>query len=120
MKPYTFINFRKDTYYISGKKTKTGKMTYICSLKEDNALAELPEGYEIYESPNAQVFCRKIQKKIITDAELQMVENFLKEHCKLSPVKIDLKKDCIFIWTPDPDNQIMASDIGIFEPEILA
>ena len=115
MKPYKYINFRKDTYYIHGKETKTGKMGYICSQKEDNALAELPEGYEIYENPNAQVFCRKIQKKLITDAEIQLVEKLLKKHCKLSPIKIDIKKNCIFIWTPDPDNQIMASDIGIFD-----
>ena len=115
MKPYTYINFRKDTYYIHGKDTKTGKITYICSQKGDHALAELPEGYEIYENPNAQVFCRKIQKQMITKAEIQLVEKLLKEHCKLSPVKIDLKKDCIFIWTPDRDGQMMASDIGILD-----
>ena len=59
-------------------KTKTGAPQYFFSMKAEGDLAEaIPEGYEIYENPNAQVFLRKIQPKLIWDSERAIVEKHL-------------------------------------------
>ncbi len=53
----THINRKRVTYYLHVGKTKTGKPRYYFSTKTPaNTASEIPEGYEIYENPNAQVF----------------------------------------------------------------
>ncbi|MGO8748660.1 MAG: hypothetical protein ACLQNE_22040 [Thermoguttaceae bacterium] len=55
------INRKRQTYFLHEEKTKTGKSTYFFSKDSKGDLLEtIPEGYEIYEHPNAQVFLRKI------------------------------------------------------------
>ena len=62
------------TYTLRQGKSKTGTPQYFLSMKAEEDLAEaIPEGYEIYENPNAQVFLRKIQPKLIWDSERAMV-----------------------------------------------
>jgi hypothetical protein len=66
--PIQHINRRRQTYYLHERKTKTGTPNYFFSMKSEGSLVEeIPEGYEIYENPNAQVFMRKIQPQIISD-----------------------------------------------------
>jgi hypothetical protein len=98
---YNYINYKKQTYFIHSRTTKTGKTSYTCNQKGDNALAKVPEGYEIYENPLGQVFCRLIQEKVINQDEIILVEKLLKKYCKLYPVKVDIKKNVISIWTPN-------------------
>jgi hypothetical protein len=65
------INRKGKTYYLHEGKTKTGKPKYFFSMKsEGNLVNKMPEGYEIYENPNAQVFLRKIQPQIVTPEEV--------------------------------------------------
>ncbi|KKM87650.1 hypothetical protein LCGC14_1266760 [marine sediment metagenome] len=53
----TYINRKEDIYYLHKGKTKTGKPKYFFSKKRNGDLVEkIPDGYEIYENPNAQVF----------------------------------------------------------------
>jgi hypothetical protein len=63
----------------------------------------IPEGYEIYETPNAQVFLRKIQNKIISDEERAVVENGMRNYSRIKKYKIDIKKNIIQIYTPNQD-----------------
>ena len=45
-------------------------------MKSEGTLVDkVPDGFEIYENPNAQVFLRRIQPKIITDEEVALVEH---------------------------------------------
>lgn len=37
----------------------------------------IPEGFEVYENPNARVFLRKVQPKTITDEEVEVVKRGL-------------------------------------------
>jgi len=69
--PITYINRKQKTFYLHQGKTKTGKSKYHFSMKAEGDLEDaIPEGFEIYENPNAQVFLRKIPPKLITDQEL--------------------------------------------------
>lgn len=73
-------------------------------MKEDGVLAEsIPEGYEIYEDPNARVSLRKIRPKIITDEEVAIVENGVRDFAKLDNFKIDVKSNSIVVFLPDQD-----------------
>jgi hypothetical protein len=54
--PLSIQNAKGKTYYLYQGTTKTGKPRYYFSMESNGALAEsIPEGFEIYENPNAQV-----------------------------------------------------------------
>jgi len=49
-------------------------------MKVEGDLADaIPEGYEIFENPNAQVFLRKKQPKLTWDSEKAIIEQHLPE-----------------------------------------
>lgn len=98
--PITYTNAKGKTYYLHQGTTKTGKPKYHFSPKSEGNLVEtVPEGYEIYEHPNAQVFLRQIQPKIITDEERQVVEDGMRKYASVSHYKIDVKGNAILIYT---------------------
>lgn len=98
--PVQFKNRKGKTYYLHQGRTKTGTPQYLFSMKTERDLAEaIPEGYEIYENPNAQVFLRKIQPKLIWDSERTIVE----KHLQGSPGSFmcDIKGKTITIFESD-------------------
>ena len=51
------VNRKGQTFYLDETKTKTGKPKYFFSMNGDGGLVKsIPEGFEIYENPDAQVF----------------------------------------------------------------
>ncbi|MEO1347974.1 MAG: hypothetical protein AAFW84_04125 [Cyanobacteria bacterium J06635_15] len=115
----THVNRRQQVYYLHQGKTKTGKPKYFFSMNTEGELVEaVPDGYEIYENPNAQVFLRKIQPKIITDEEIAVVEKGLKQFSKVERFLIDVKKEIISIYTPNQDpselSEILTSTASLF------
>ena len=107
-----YINRRDDTYYLHQGKTKTRKPKYFFSKKRDGLLATvIPDGYEIYENPNAQVFLRRTPAKVFTDEEISTVEDGVRQFAKLEHFKIDIKKNQIVIFLPDQD---IESLVGMF------
>ncbi len=69
------MNDKGQTYYLHQGVTKTGKPKYHFAMKSEGNLVDVtPEGFEIYENPNAQVFLRRIPPKMITDEERQLAE----------------------------------------------
>ena len=70
--PIIYINRRSQTFYLHQGKTNTGRLKYFFSLKSSGSLVKaLPEEYEVYETPNGQVFLRKKKPKIISDSEIR-------------------------------------------------
>lgn len=63
----------------------------------------LPEGYEIYENPNAQVFLRRITPSVFTKEEIAIVRRSVKELSALKNFKIDIRKGAIVVFEPDQD-----------------
>jgi hypothetical protein len=99
-----YINRKGQTYYLHQSQTKTGKPKYFFSLKKSGILVNtVPEGWEIYENPNAQVFLRQIRPKVITDEEINVVKKGLEESGHLKYYLIDSKDDTITIYVPDQD-----------------
>lgn len=107
-----YINRKGQKYYLHQGTTKTGKPKYFFSMKsEGNLVKNIPDGFEIYENPNAQVFLRRTQPKIISDEEIATVDKGVKRFSSLQYYQIDVKKDTIYVYTP---NQNVAGLSEIF------
>jgi hypothetical protein len=97
----TYTNFRGDLYYLHSRKTKKGNTTFQFSKKIGGDLVDdLPEGYEVYETPNGKVFLRKVLKKSIHPEEIKIIEDGVKNHCSIKKFKLDITKDMVYIYTP--------------------
>jgi hypothetical protein len=82
-------------------------------MESNGALAEsIPEGFEIYENPNAQVFLRWIPPKLITDEECQVVEDGMRKYAEVQDYKLDVKGNAIVVYTADQDIETLA---GLFK-----
>ncbi len=97
-----YVNRKGKTYYLHEGKTKTGKPKYFFSMKsEGTQVNTIPEGYEIYENPNAQVFLRKIRPQIITPEEVGIVREGVKHYGKLEYFIVDVKGTQIVVYLCD-------------------
>lgn len=97
-----YVNRKQKKYYLHEGKTKTGKPKYFFSMKADGALVDvIPEGYEIYENPNAQVFLRKIQPQIITPEEVAIVQTGIKKFAQPNYFIVDVKGKHIVVYLCD-------------------
>jgi len=95
-------NFRGKTYYLHGGKTRKGNPRYYFSMKPEGERVDfIPNGYEIYENPEGQVFLRKTRPRIISEEEQALVEKGMEEYAEVKHWKLDIKKDAIIIYTAD-------------------
>ncbi|MGB8699757.1 MAG: hypothetical protein WCD18_10105 [Thermosynechococcaceae cyanobacterium] len=100
--PIQYTNKKGQIFYLHQGTTKTGKPKYFFSMKGDGILVdEVPDGFEIHETPNAQVFLRRIEPAIITDSEKTIVEEGMKIYSKLKYYQIEIKKNKIIIFQAD-------------------
>lgn len=96
---------RSRTWHLHEKATTAGKRTYFFSMDAVGQVVEaLPEGYEVYENPNAQVFLRKRVAPVILPEELALVEAALARHGEVWQYQSDVKKATITVHE--------ASDLG--------
>jgi hypothetical protein len=97
-----YTNRKGKTYYLHVGKTKKGNPRYHFAMEAPGELLkEIPEGYETYENPNAQVFLRKIQPKDIFDDEREILERALRAHADPSKYKIDIKGKVLTVFWAD-------------------
>ena len=107
--PLQYVNRKGRTFYLHQGLTKTGKPKYFFSMKGEGTLVDnIPDGFEIYENPNAQVFLRKIQPKIISDEEVALVEQGMRQFSKVKYYQIDVKKNTIIIYEANQDVDMLA------------
>lgn len=108
-----YVNRKQQLYYLHQGKTKTGKPKYFFSMKsEGNILETIPDGYEIYENPNAQVFLRKIEPSMITNEEKLIVEEGITKKSQVKDCLLDIKKERITIYTPDQNIGLLSELIN--------
>lgn len=95
----TFINRYRSTYYLHVGTTRTGKPKYWFSMKSEGDLADsIPEGYEVYENPDAQVFLRKKLPQVITPEEVAVVRDGLGRLAPDQDCMVDLRKEQIIVY----------------------
>jgi hypothetical protein len=116
--PITHVNAKGQTYYLHQGTTKTGKPKYHFAMKSEGKLAEsIPEGFEIYENPNAQVFLRRIPPKIITDEERRAVAEGMRKYASVQDYKIDVKGRAIIVYTADQSIETLADLFKDLHPD---
>ncbi len=99
-----YVNRKGQTYYLHESRTKTGRPRYYFSTKKEGTLADaIPEGYEVYEHPNAQVFLRKVRPKAITDDEIATVESAIQRFYGSPYYQLDVKGDTLEVFLPTQD-----------------
>jgi hypothetical protein len=113
--PITHTNRNQDVYYLHVGSTKTGKPRFWFSTKDDGDLADsIPDGFEIYENPGAQVFLRKVTPQVVTPFEVALVENGLKRYAEGEDCRVDLQKADIVVYHSDRPDPSYLSEFGPF------
>src|SRR5208282_2591949 len=75
----TYTTRRGKTYYLHTGPKRGGGIQHFVSTDPEGALANsLPAGFEIYETPNGQVYLRKKKPDLIRPAELALIERELR------------------------------------------
>ena len=93
------VNRKGQTFYLHETKTKTGKPKYFFSMKGDGKLVEsIPEGYEVYENPDAQVFLRKELPRLIADEEIAIVSEGLRKNARDRRCMADVRERHIVVY----------------------
>jgi hypothetical protein len=93
------INRKRETYYLHQGRTKTGKPRYFFSRKSEGELCrQVPDGFEIYEDPRGQVFCRRIRPKLIWEQEIEVVREAIRNCGKQFFAGVDVKKKDIIVY----------------------
>ena len=97
-------NRRGKTYYLHVGTTRKGNPKYYFAMNQDGDLVdEIPDGYEIYENPNGQVYLRKVKPALITNAEKAIVDEAMRENPTVQRYIIDIKGKVISIHIPNQD-----------------
>jgi hypothetical protein len=113
--PVTWKNRKEDTYYLHEGRTKTGKPKYYFSRSDKGMIIDhIPDGYEIYENPNAQVFLRKKLVSLIKDEELDLVERGVKQYADLRNFIVDLRERTMTVFLPDQDLEGLKAELRTF------
>lgn len=76
---------------------------YFSTKKEGNLVDHIPEGYEIFEHPNGMVYLSRIAPKLVTDEEIAMVENGVRDYARLSNFRVVTRKKEMMIFIPGRD-----------------
>jgi hypothetical protein len=103
--PVTHVHHKRDTYFLHAGKTKAGKPKFWFAKSAEGDLVEsIPEGYEVYENPNAQVFLRKFVPQLVTPAEIAVVEDGLKRYAPGKNCVVDVQKEHIVVYYAERAN----------------
>jgi len=117
--PITYTNAKGKIHYLHQGTTKTGKPKYHFSMQSEGILAaSIPEGFEIYETPNAQVFLRRIPPKIISDEERQIVADGMRKYASVQDYKIDVRGNAIEIHIAHQDSETFSEMITRARPDL--
>jgi len=108
-------NRREDVYYLHEGRTKTGKPKYYFARSDKGMIVDnIPDGYEIYENPNAQVFLRKKLVSLIKDEELDLVERGVRQYADLKNFIVDRKERTMTVFVPDQDLEDLKAELQRF------
>jgi len=96
------------TYFLNLVPGKTGRPNYHFSTRPGATRADvLPEGFEIYENVNGQVFLRRKTPRLITDTEEELVKTALKCHADEWRYKVEVKKNALIIHEASDNTAIL-------------
>lgn len=75
---FTYTTRRGKTYYLhTGPKRGGGVQHYLSTAPSGSLADSIPEGFEVYETVNGQVYLRRKKPRLILDTELSCIEREL-------------------------------------------
>lgn len=94
------INRKGKTYYLHHTTNKNGTPKYFCSRSSEGGdlCRAVPDGFEIYENARGQVFCRRIKPRLITDAEVELVQGAIRQYGKQALAFVEAKKRDLIVY----------------------
>ena len=111
----TWKNRREDVYFLHEGRTKTGKPKYYFSRSDKGMIVDnIPDEYEVYENPNAQVFLRRKLVSLIKDEELDLVERGVRQYTDLKNFIVDRKERTMTVFLPDQDLEGLKAELQRF------
>jgi hypothetical protein len=96
----TYNNRRGETHYFKAVRTKNGSYRYYITKKDAGSLIdEIPKGFEIYEHPkDAKVVLRKKIVNKISEDEIEMIREAIKNLSALDDFLIDVKGNVLTVY----------------------
>lgn len=89
-------------YYLRCSLTKSGIKKYIFSTTNSkDCITAIPDGYEIYEPPNGNIFLRRIIKEPLAQEEMLIIHDIMAKHCKGAQYILDVKKNGMGIYVDE-------------------
>lgn len=117
---FHYTNRKGVTYYLHASRRRDGQVRYTMKRSDEGALAELPEGYEVVESVNAQVSVRRPRPRWITEREQQAVQAALDQN-NLDTYRFEIRAKRITIFEPDTNpNELIEELYGESAPPLLS
>jgi hypothetical protein len=87
------------TYYLHTGPKRGGGIQYFVSTRSTGSLADhVPEGFEIHESVNGQVFLRRMQPRLIQDEEIACIEGRLPKQHSSHLYKVEICDDTLTVF----------------------
>jgi hypothetical protein len=99
------VNRKGDRYFLQATMGRDGQPRYSFTRKlKGTAVARIPEGYRVYESPeDAQVFLRKVKPEAIRSTEEQLVVSAVRGKAGLEHFIVEVEGKSLVIYLPDTD-----------------
>lgn len=109
--PLEYINRKGDVYYLYAGQTPKGRRKYYCAPQLGREpLDSVPEGYEIWESPEGGlVYVRKIRPVTIRPLERALVEAGIRRLNRIEHFLIDVQGDSLVVYLPALDERESAA-----------
>lgn len=100
-----YVNRMGNRYSLYQGQTRTGKPKFYMARKSAGVLVDaVPEGYEIYESPeNAQVTLRRVSTSRIRPLEREQLVRWIRERAGTEYFLVDVEEDSLVVYTPHSD-----------------
>ena len=113
--PVEYVNRKGNRYYLQSGKTRSGKPRYYFARKLTRTpVEEVPDGYEIYESPEAgQVFLRKSKPTEISPLEREIVSDAIRRFAGLEYFLVDIQDNGLVVYLPATDEKAVDDLIGM-------
>ena len=104
MAPCTYQNRQGKTYYLhSGPKRGGGTQCFVSQSAEGELLDAVPEGFELYETPNAQVYLRRRKPSLIAPEEVAAVQRHLDKRRPPPRYRVEIRSEHLTIYESTTD-----------------
>ena len=113
----THTNRKGDTYHLT--RRKGSRTQYVFSKKDlyGEAVDSIPNGYEVFEHPNGQVFLRRQIISEVPDADYRVIEQYMREHFRDELYILERKRREVVIHFADEEPEHLLNMVTAFNAQ---